>query len=493
MKKNVLFMVCGIGLLGGIGWLGTRHAEHVMLDTGLAHFKEALGPDASLTYAKARPGLLGRSLEFTNLVFRQGPETITADTAELTKPDTNEDGASHIRHLSFRNFQLADPSGSLRLDRLDMDNVILPARMTDGSTYDGPQAAAAQSISIGKAQASRLHGFVSSLQSDISATTLTMTDFGAGEFSHLQADNVALATDDAASRHVTAKTITVDGVDLAGLYRNLSDGTPYTPLTGGRDIDIRQLAISGPTPLLRIEHLLSHANRTATAETEVSSAQGLELWPSIPNLGWLTLLGYDHFHGALVLNDTHDLKTGGLHVDELSLDSPDMGHMHLHGDFSQASSTSVLTSASPDMQVIALTLTYVDHGLVPKALQAIATAQGTTVQAVLASLRGPAPQAAAPAPPPPAPEPAKGRKGKKGRHAALPAPPPADVPQATPAAPQPPTALDHIVDFLTHPENGPLELDVHPPQPLPLFGVIAAIGAVGTTPEMAERIGLSVR
>ncbi|MFT9160835.1 MAG: hypothetical protein ABF491_10795, partial [Acetobacter sp.] len=387
MKKNVLFMVCGIGILGGIGWLGTRHAEHVMLDAGLAHFKEALGPDAALTYAKARPGLLGRSLEFTNLVFRQGPETITADTAELTKPDTNEDGASHIKRLSFRNFQLADPSGSLHLDRLDMDNVILPARMTDGSTYSGPEAAAAQSISIGRAQAGKLHGFVSSLQSDIAATSLTLTDFGTGEFSHLQANDVTLATDDAASRHVSAKTITVDGVDLAALYRNLSDGTPYTPLIGPRDIDISQLAVSGTAPLLKISHLLSHANRTPATETEVSSAQGLELWPGIPNLGWLPLLGYDHFQGALVLNDTHDLKTGVLHVEELSVDSPSMGHMHLHGDFAQAASTSVLAGATPDMQVISLALTYVDHGLVARALQAIATTQGTTVQGVLALLR----------------------------------------------------------------------------------------------------------
>ena len=116
-------------------------------------------------------------------------------------------------------------------DVVEQENRVLPAEGKEGKQYGGPEAATAQSIRIGKAQASKGDGFVSSLQSDIAATTLTMTDFGLGPFSHLQADDGTLANDDAASRHVTAQTITVDGVDLAGLYRDLSHGPPLTPLT----------------------------------------------------------------------------------------------------------------------------------------------------------------------------------------------------------------------------------------------------------------------
>lgn len=224
MKKNVLVTVSGIAILGGIAWFGAHHAERVMVDKGIERFKQALGPDVSFTYTRAKPGLLGRSVRFSGLVFRQGPETMTADEAELTKPDTQDSDVTRIHHLSFRNFQLADPAGSLHLKTMEMDDLALPTKAED------PTAPGVQTLSIGHAQATGLHGFVSALQSDLSADSASMDDFGANETSHLQARNVQLSTDVAPPRHIKAESINVDGVALADLYKTLTTGAPTPPM-----------------------------------------------------------------------------------------------------------------------------------------------------------------------------------------------------------------------------------------------------------------------
>lgn len=444
MKKNVLVTVSSIAILGGIAWFGAHHAEHVMVDKGIERFKQALGPDVSFTYARAKPGLLGRSVRFYGLVFRQGPETMTADEAELTKPDTQDSDVTRIHHLSFRNFQLADTAGSLHLATVEMDDLALPTKTDD------PTAPGQQSLSIGHAQATGLHGFVSALQSDIAADSAGMDNFGANETSHLQARNVQLSTDVAPPRHVHADSIVVDGVALADLYKSLTTGAPYTPHPSTRDITIDQLSMDGTTPLMRAKRVLSHTNHTETTEQEVSSVQGLELLPDVPNMGWLPSLGYDRFMGNVVLNDTYTPKTGALHVETFSIDSSTMGRLHINGEFGQAASASVLVGNNADMQVISMTMTYIDHGLVPKALGAVASARGLPPQAFLAFV------------------------------------------QSQSATAQNP-AFAGFFRWLANPGKQTLTLGIKPAQPMPLMQVVAALGNMAAVPDLAQQIGLSVQ
>ncbi|MCH4025163.1 MAG: hypothetical protein LKH76_05595 [Acetobacter fabarum] len=444
MKKNVLVTVSGIAILGGIAWFGAHHAERVMVDKGIERFKQALGPDVSFTYTRAKPGLLGRSVRFSGLVFRQGPETMTADEAELTKPDTQDSDVTRIHHLSFRNFQLADPAGSLHLKTMEMDDLALPTKAED------PTAPGVQTLSIGHAQATGLHGFVSALQSDLSADSASMDDFGANETSHLQARNVQLSTDVAPPRHIKAESINVDGVALADLYKTLTTGAPYTTHANTRDITIDQLSMDGTTPLIRAKRVLSHATHTESTEQEVSSIQGLELWPNVPNMGWMPSLGYDHFVGNVVLNDTHTPKTGALHLETLSIDSANMGRLHIHGELGQATSASVLVDSNTDMQVISLSLDYIDHGLVPKALGAIAAARGLPPQGLLAYV------------------------------------------QAQSATAQNP-AFASFFHWLANPGKQTLSITLKPVQPMPLMLVAASLGELTSMPELAQKIGLSVQ
>lgn len=126
---------------------------------------------------------------------------------------------------------------------------------------------------------------------------------------------------------------------LADLYTSLTTGAPYTAHPSStRDITIDRLSMDGTTPLMRAKRVLSHATHTDATEQEVSSIQELELRPDVPNMGWLPSLGYDHFVGNVVLNDTYTPKTGTLHVETFSIDSANMGRLHINGEFTQAAS-----------------------------------------------------------------------------------------------------------------------------------------------------------
>lgn len=448
MKKHLLLMAGGAAILGGVGWFATRHAEHVMLETSIDHFRQALGPDASFTFATAKPGILGRSVNFTNLTLRQGPETITADRAELERPGQSGGDMTQIGRLSFHGFQLTDPAISLQMDQLDIEDLTLPIHA------DAP-GDTAQTLGIGHAHAVRLRAFVSPVQTDLAASDATLDNFGDGLASRLETRDLALNTDsppDAGpgdgQRHLHAQAVSVDGMDLSGFYTSLATGAPYLPRPGGHDISITNLDIATTAPLMRAGRVLAHTNRTDSTEQDVISIRGLELWPDAPNLGWLPTLGYSHFAGGLVLNETRDLQTNTLHVEELALDAPDMGRLHMNGTFARSSSAPLLSAPRPDMPVIALDLTYLDHGMVPRALQAIGQARGMTPAMLLNTL----------------------------------------------ATQQPGTPEGRaIVGFLAHPGVKPLHLVLQPPQPQPLVAVLAGLATLGAIPQINQQLGLHVK
>ncbi|GBR23710.1 hypothetical protein AA0473_0446 [Acetobacter orleanensis NRIC 0473] len=418
-----------------------------MLEKSIDSFRQTLGPDASLTYKKAWPGLLGRSVKFTALVFRQGQQTITADDAEISKVSTAGDETKRIGHLTFHTFQFTDTSGNVRLDNLALEDVTLPGN------GDDKHGTPPQTLEIGHVSAGKLHGFIASLQSDITASSLTLDNYGIGEASHLDARDLRLATSVAPQRQIAAKSLLLDGVDLAGLYNSVTYNTPYKPLNGVRDIQVEALSIDSTSPLLRVAKLSSHATHSDASEQEVSSLQGLELWPAVPSLSLLPTLGYDHFRGSLVLNVTHDYKSNKLHVDTFSIEAPDMGRLTLDGDFSETTTLAMLSAGAAEMQVLSMNLSYKDHGLVSKVLENLARTRGMTPQDFTASLQS------------------------------------SLVPQGSaPNAPMP-----QLANYLAHPGNGPLTLTLRPQQPVPLMAIAASLSMLPSAPQIAQQIGLTIK
>lgn len=447
MKKNVLVTVGGLAALACLGWFGAHHAEHAMLDKSIESFRQTLGPDSALTYKKAWPGLLGRSVKFDGLVLRQGPETITADEAEISKPGTAGDNTHRIGTLSFRNFQLADPSGSLHLESLNLEGVTLPAK------GDEQPGVSVQGLEIHHAKASKLHGFISSLQSDIAATSVQVEDYGGNNPSRLEAQDVVLSTDVAPQRRIKAASVLIDGLDMAGLYSSLSAGQPYAPRNGTRDIQVQQMSIEGTTPLLRIAALRSHATRTDEMEKEVSSLEGLELWPDVPNLSILPALGYDRFRGALLLNDVHDFKANTLRIEEFRLDGKDMGRLDLSGEFGQTDTSTLLSAGAADMPIRNMTITYKDTGLVGRVITAAAQARGVKPVDLTNQLQA----------------------------------------QFAPQGPAPSPVLAEFANYLPRASKGPLTITLKPAQPVPVMGLIAGLSMLGSNPQIATQLGLSFK
>lgn len=148
-----------------------------------------------------------------------------------------------------------------------------------------------------------------------------------------------------------------------------------------------------------------------------------------------------------MLNETRNLQTNTLHVEELALDAPDMGRLHLNGTFAHSSSAPLLSAPRPDMPVIALDLSYLDHGMVPRALQAIAQARGMSPAMLLDSL----------------------------------------------ATQQPGTPEGRaIAAFLANPGKQPLHVVLQPPQPQPLVAVLAGLATLGSIPQINQQLGLHI-
>ena len=448
MKKNVLITV---GVLTGVaclGWFGVTQTKHAMLKKSIEEFRQNLGPSTSLSYHKARPGLLGRSVKFDQLVIRHGPETITADLAEISKPSASSGDVSHkISSISFHNFRLIDPAGSLSLETLQLEDVTLPA---DG---DDRRGIPRQTLEIHHAQAHKLQGFISSLQSDLSADTVELENYGDDIPSRLESQNFRLSTDVAPQRHIKADLIMIDGVDLFGLYNSLATGTPLASRNGTRDIQVQRLSLSGDTPLMQVGTLRSRSVRSDTSEQEVSSLNKLELWPDVPNLSVLPSMGYKLFEGNLLLSDTRDFTKNTFKVNEFHIDGHKMGRLDITGTFGQTNATTLLSVGAADMPVHNIVLTYKDDGLVERALTASAKAHNTTPLELLTGLQA----------------------------------------KFAPNGATPSDFFASLTTYFMHPDKGPLVINIKPARPLPLMALIAGVSMMSANPQLVSQIGISVQ
>ncbi len=419
MKKHFLVTLASILVVGCAIWVGTRRAEYVILDKHIDILRQSLGQDVFLTYDSARPGLLGRSTVFTNVVFRRKNDTITAEQAELSRPDSDSK-ISGITHLSFHNVQITGTDGNILAQLLTIDDLILQPR-------GQKQARSAHLPSIAHAHAYGIHGFIKALQAKVAADSITLDHFDGKITDKLLIKNILLSVDTGSWRRFTINSIHANGFNIAKLYWSLYhgvplyNGIPVTSYPGQRDVEMHHIEIDGEainnsekaslsiTPLLRISNLSSHINLTKASEQETSSIQGIEIWPTTPWFHWLAPLKYDHIRASLVFSDIYNFNTRHLHIKELNVTAPTMGQIHLRGDLSSPLLPSTISDSIksfidspispviscispdvhlifPDMHIASATVTYFDYGLVTRALKVLATKSNTTPYHLLTTL-----------------------------------------------------------------------------------------------------------
>ncbi len=72
----------GVALVAvaGTGWLVVQRQAHVVLEQGVAQFRERLGPGTQFSYASATPSVLHRNARFAGVRLAGRDSTVTADT-----------------------------------------------------------------------------------------------------------------------------------------------------------------------------------------------------------------------------------------------------------------------------------------------------------------------------------------------------------------------------------------------------------------------------
>ncbi|MBR2125084.1 MAG: hypothetical protein IJ934_08065 [Acetobacter sp.] len=530
MRKHFLVTLTSILLVCCMIWLGTRRAEHIMLDRHIDILRQSLGQGVFLTYDSARSGLLGRSTVFTNVIFRRKNDTITVQQAELSRPDSNN--MSGINHLSFHNVQITGVDGNLKAELLTIDDlVLLPHGQKQARTIRLP--------SIAHAHAYGVRGFIKALHAQIAADSVTLDHFNGTITDQLLIKNILLSVNTGTWRRFTIKTTHASGFNIAKLYWSLYhgiplyNGVPTTAQPGQRDIEMHQIEIDGETtnqsgttptpsttPLLRISNLSSHITLTKALEQETSNIQGIEIWPITPGFHWIAPLKYDHLHASIAFNNAYNLQTKLLHVKDLNITVPTIGRMRFHGDFTHSpihfSMSSplefstyspispILSRISPDVQiafpdiyVVSMAFTYFDYGFITRALKAMATESHTTPHHLLETLF----PGISLDPLPIAPKEQKEslaqttltdihtvRELNLGTEKTS-----VDTSHTPPSD----NALQKIADYLAHPTSRYLVINSHPAQPFSVQSILSTLSTKRNSlgevlPQMAQKIGLSV-
>ncbi|MBO6086554.1 MAG: hypothetical protein J6P19_09200 [Acetobacter sp.] len=535
MKKHFLVTLTSILIVGCAIWVGTRRAEYVMLDRHIDILRQSLGQGVFLTYDSARPGLLGRSTIFTNVVFRRKNDTITAQQAELSRPDSDKK-ISGITHLSFHNVQITGIDGNLHAQLLTIDNLVL---QTHGRAHGQKQALSTHLPSIAQAHAYGIHGFIKALQAKIAADSVTLDHFNGIVTDKLLIKNILLSVDTGSWRRFTIDSIHANGFNIAKLYWSLYhglplyNGVPAQSYPGQRDIEMHHIEIDGEVansskttlpsmiPLLRIRQLSSHITLTKAIEQETSNIQKIEIWPTTTWFHWLAPLKYDHFHASVVFSDIYNLKTKHIHIKELNVTAPTMGRIYISGDLTPTLSPSSISTpiepfidspispiisyvspnvhiVFPDMYIVSTAITYMDYGLITRALKVLATKSNTTPYLLLTTLFFP-----------------------NTSQATLPIPPEKHIDQMTN------TSIDihalsklkldlgktliettesqntyhhtlqKIAEYLIHPVNKSIVINIHPTQPFSVKNIIFTLSNKNNNlgkilPQIIQKTGLTV-
>ncbi|MBO7072022.1 MAG: hypothetical protein J6V89_00615 [Acetobacter sp.] len=539
MKKHFLVTLTSVLIVGCAIWVGTRRAEYVMLDRHIDILRQSLGQGVFLTYDSARPGLLGRSTIFTNVVFRRKNDTITAQQAELSRPDSDKK-ISGIIHLSFHNVQITGIDGNLHAQLLTIDNLVLqPHGQTLGQKLGQKQVLSTHLPSIAQAHAYGIHGFIKALHAKITADSITLDHFNGTITNKLLIKNILLSVDTGSWRRFTVNSIHANGFNIAKLYWSLYhglplyNGVPAISYPGQRDVEMHHIEIDGEVtnsskktlssiiPLLRISHLSSHITLTKTAEQETSNIQRIEIWPATPWFHWLDPLKYDHIRASLVFSDIYNLKTKHIHIKELNVTAPTIGRIYINGDITPPPSASSISTpiesfidspispiiscvspnvhiVFPDMYIVSTAITYMDYGLITRALKVLATKSNTTPYHLLATLFVP-----------------------NISQATLPIPPEEHIDQMTNTSidihalsklklglektpietTEPQNTYHHtlqkIAEYLIHPVNKSIVINIHPTQPFSVKNIIFTLSNKNDNlgkilPQIIQKTGLTV-
>ena len=383
--------------VAGTGWLVVQRQAHVVLEQGVAQFRERLGPGTQFSYASATPSVLHRNARFAGVRIAGRDSTVTADTlvAGCDAASVCSGTAEGVR---------LDAKGGVEVawtaDHVGWINLAVPP---GSGPLDSPGAALdlAQGTRFDAAEVRGAH--MTGGTGEMTIAAVGMTGYGTGRRGQGTLDGMTVSIPDPALAAGAATGAgpgptegsgpqgmirlrvghsAYDGVDVAAIVAALRAGAATPAVQQEQhtsemaDLDVAR----GEAVLLHVGRLASAGDTLASGAAHgVMDATDVRFGDTEPSLH---RLGYERFAGNLHLDGTFDQATGELAIGMLRVVGAGMGQASLSGGFGHVPLVGA-TLAMPDpaamlgLTLRGLDLVLVDGGLMQHVLDEKAKEAGT--------------------------------------------------------------------------------------------------------------------
>ncbi|MBE7730647.1 hypothetical protein [Komagataeibacter sp. FXV3] len=317
-----------------VGSWGVHHFAQRRLEAGIADFRASIGPDATFSYATARPRTLARGAHFTAVTYHNPAMTLIAADVRLGGLTGNNVQGEKIGSLVLRNVKVMTTSNTISLDQVELGNLVLPN--TARAAGDMARPLGFDSLVLDKGTFTNMHLAIPASQTDVTIGRMTVSQYGMGRASHLDLDRLATQINLTPTRRISVDHIVVDGPDFASEVASLIQSGHLVHERHPQTMDLKKVEIDSTHPMLQIDHVTTSRFSTETEDKMDTKLDHLTLWSTgTDNPSILNAFGYDHFSGNIHANSTSDRSAGRVHLEPLTIESPDMGNLTMVSELDQ--------------------------------------------------------------------------------------------------------------------------------------------------------------
>ncbi|WP_239020269.1 hypothetical protein [Novacetimonas pomaceti] len=388
LVKKIFPALPMVALVLVVGSWGLHHFAQRRLEAGIADFRAAIGPNASFSYATAKPRTLARGARFTSVTYHNPAMTLTAASVRLGGMKGNNVQGEKIGSVVLQKVQVMAWGNTFSLDEVDLSDLTLPngARPVDNA----PQSLGFDSLVLGEGVFTNFHLAAPATQTDMTVAHMRVDHYGLGQASHLDLDHLATQINLTPTRRITVDHLELDGPDFAGQVASLIQSGHLVHETHPYKVDLKKGVIESSHPLLQVDRLVSSRTSTEVEDKMDSRLTNLAIWSTgTDSISLLNAFGYDHFMGNVHVVSAGDRSAGHLRLEPMTVESPDMGNLTVIAELDQIPFDDMLV-VPETARVVSAAITWEDRSLAGHVIEALARSRETPVdayrQTLLASL-----------------------------------------------------------------------------------------------------------
>ncbi|CUW46221.1 MULTISPECIES: hypothetical protein [Novacetimonas] len=377
LVKKIFPALPMVALVLVVGGWGLHHFAQRRLEAGIADFRAAIGPDASFSYATAKPRTLARGARFTAVTYHNPAMTLTAASVRLGGMKGNNVQGEKIGRVILQKVQVMAWGNTFSLDEVDLSDLTLPNGARPAG--DTPQSLGFDSLVLGEGDFTNLHIAAPATQTDMTVAHMRVSDYGLGLASHLVLDHLATQINLTPTRRITVDHMQLDGPDFAGQVASLTQSGHLIHETHPYTLTLTKGAIDSSHPLLQVDKLVSSRTSTEVEDKMDTRLTNLAVWSTgTDSSSLLNAFGYDHFMGNVHVVSAGDRTAGHLRLEPLSVESPDMGNLTVIAELDQIPFDD-MTVIPETARVVSAAITWDDRSLAGHVIESLARSRNVPV------------------------------------------------------------------------------------------------------------------